>query len=737
MDVKSAFLYGKIKEEVYVCQPSGFEDPEFPHRVYKVEKELYGLHQAPRAWYETLSTYLLDNGFHRGQIDKTLFIKRFKGNILLSQVYVDDIIFGFTTKELCTEFEKMMHKKFQMSYVGELTFFLGLHVTQKDDEIFVRQDNLDKKSTIGGCQILGSKLILWQCKKQTVVANSTTKAEYVAAASCCGQVKQSSMVGFGEMIQYNLTTGLRHLQLADVDGISVLLNTKIFDQLLLMGYVLADDKLTFQKAKGEGSGHPSEPQPPPSTTQPTNEEPIPNVVSSSHQKTQTPRQALTKTQSMAMPNVPLPQGIGASGSPRCPEAMGVPLLRIENLDEEDPSKQGRSMIEEIDQDIRIILVTPTQVSTQGETHSQEDQPEDQLGVLSAAKLKKLSFDEIKKLFETTMKIVNTFVPIKTKFRGRASKLVAGSSQVIITDSAKVGSSKRVAEAKLDYEGSKRQKTNDASGSERVPTPSYDSPLLGVHTPGSDEKKFKQHELAGNVQQQTNDPPLSRGHTLGNDCSRFGGYKIEIESQEAGKEEEKGKKSITHEEEIVTPTQVSTQGDVHSQEDQPEDQLGVLSAAKENIRARVESDEELAQRLQAKEMNKYSEVDQEKMLLKKLSFDEIKKLFETTMKIVNTFVPMKTEFRGRASKLVAGSSQVIITDSAKVRSSKIVAEAKLDYEGSKRQKTNDASGSVQEQPDEEENELSQEDLQQMMMVVPVEEFYVEALQVKYLIIDSEV
>ncbi|GJS52198.1 retrovirus-related pol polyprotein from transposon TNT 1-94 [Tanacetum coccineum] len=92
MDVKSAFLYGKIEEEVYVCQPPRFEDPDFPDRVYKVEKALYGLHQAPRAWYETLSTYLLDNGFQRGKIDKTLFIKRQKGDILLVQVYVDDII---------------------------------------------------------------------------------------------------------------------------------------------------------------------------------------------------------------------------------------------------------------------------------------------------------------------------------------------------------------------------------------------------------------------------------------------------------------------------------------------------------------------------------------------------------------------------------------------------------------------------------------------------------------------
>ncbi|GJV95871.1 putative ribonuclease H-like domain-containing protein [Tanacetum coccineum] len=274
MDVKSAFLYGKIEEEVYVCQPPGFEDPDFPDRVYKVEKALYGLHQAPRAWYETLSTYLLDNGFQRGKIDKTLFIRRF---------------------------EKMMHKKFQMSSMGELTFFLGLQVKQKEDGIFISQDkyvteilkkfgftdvktastpmethkpllkdvdgedvdehlyrsmigslmyltssrpgimfavcactryqvnlkvshlhavkrifrylkgqpklglwypkdspfdlvaytdsdyartSLDKKSTTRDCQFLGCRLILWQCKKQTVVANSTTKSEYIPASNC-------------------------------------------------------------------------------------------------------------------------------------------------------------------------------------------------------------------------------------------------------------------------------------------------------------------------------------------------------------------------------------------------------------------------------------------------------------------------------------------------------------------------------------------------------------------------
>nr|GFB96835.1 putative ribonuclease H-like domain-containing protein [Tanacetum cinerariifolium] len=99
MDVKSAFLYGTIKEEVYVCQPPGFEDPEYPDKVYKVVKALYGLHQDPRAWYETLATYLMENGFQRGTIDQTLFIKKHQKDILLVQIYVDDFIFGLQVKQ--------------------------------------------------------------------------------------------------------------------------------------------------------------------------------------------------------------------------------------------------------------------------------------------------------------------------------------------------------------------------------------------------------------------------------------------------------------------------------------------------------------------------------------------------------------------------------------------------------------------------------------------------------------
>ncbi|KAI3757856.1 hypothetical protein L6452_05399 [Arctium lappa] len=316
MDVKSAFLYGSIEEEVYVCQPPGFENPSYPDRVYKLKKALYGLHQAPRAWYDTLSSYLLENGFERGVIDKTLFTKRKKKDILLVQIYVDDIIFGSTRDNMCKEFEDLMHQRFKMISMGELTFFLGLQVQQKSDGIFICQSkyvqdiltkfgfsdskpastpmethkqitadlegedmdvhhyrsmigslmyltasrpdimfpvcvcarfqvrpkqshfqavkrifrylkwqprlglwyphdspfdliaysdsdlggaNLDKKSTSGGCQFLGARLVSWQCKKQTTVSTSTTEAEYIAAASCCAQVLwiQNQMLDYG------------------------------------------------------------------------------------------------------------------------------------------------------------------------------------------------------------------------------------------------------------------------------------------------------------------------------------------------------------------------------------------------------------------------------------------------------------------------------------------------------------------------------------------------------------
>nr|GFC05852.1 uncharacterized mitochondrial protein AtMg00810-like [Tanacetum cinerariifolium] len=232
MDVKSAFLYDKINKEVYVSQPLGSIDPKFPKRVYKVVKALYDLHQAPKVWYATLSTFLMKSGYRRGIIDKTLFIKKDNKDIMLLQVYVDDIIFGSIKKSWCDEFKALMKSRFQMSSMGELTFFLGLHVKQREDGIFISQDkyiakNLKKfdfmsvktastlietkkplvkdakaadvdvhlyRSMIGSLIYLTTsrpnimRLISWQYKKQIIMATSTIEAEYVAAANCCGQV---------------------------------------------------------------------------------------------------------------------------------------------------------------------------------------------------------------------------------------------------------------------------------------------------------------------------------------------------------------------------------------------------------------------------------------------------------------------------------------------------------------------------------------------------------------------
>nr|GEV18052.1 putative ribonuclease H-like domain-containing protein [Tanacetum cinerariifolium] len=273
MHVKSAFMYGTIDEEVYVSQTPSFVDLKFPNKVYKVVKALYSLHQAPRAWYATLSTFLEKSRYRRGAIDKTLFIKHDKKDIMLVQVYVDDIIFGSTKKSWCDEFEELMKNRFQMSSMGELAFFLGLQVKQKEDGIFISQDkyvaeilkkfnflsvktastpiethkplvkdeeavdvdvhlyrylkrqpklglwypkvssfnleaysnsdyagtNLDRKSTTRGCQFLSRRLISWQCKKQTIVATSTIEAEYVIAAHCCRQVLwiQNQLLDYG------------------------------------------------------------------------------------------------------------------------------------------------------------------------------------------------------------------------------------------------------------------------------------------------------------------------------------------------------------------------------------------------------------------------------------------------------------------------------------------------------------------------------------------------------------
>ena len=141
MDVKSAFLNGKLSKEVYAAQPPGFPDPKYPNHVYRLDKALYGLKLAPRAWYDTLSTFLLSKGFERGKIDKTLFLRKVKGHIILVQIYVDDIIFGPIKPSMCDNFSSLMKSEFKMSMMGELRYFLGLQIKQSKKGIFISQGN--------------------------------------------------------------------------------------------------------------------------------------------------------------------------------------------------------------------------------------------------------------------------------------------------------------------------------------------------------------------------------------------------------------------------------------------------------------------------------------------------------------------------------------------------------------------------------------------------------------------
>nr|GEU95105.1 hypothetical protein [Tanacetum cinerariifolium] len=325
-------------EDFHTCMFACFFLKKNPIGYTKHSKILVGLKLGRRSFFNSRCK--------RGKIDQTLFIKKQKGNILLVRVYVDYIIFGSTNKELCKAFEKLMKDKFQMSLMGELTFFLGLQVKQKEDGIFISQDkyvaeilrksgltdgksasipidtekpllkdpngedvdvhtyrifrylkgkphfglwypkdspfnliaysdsdyagaSLDRKSTTGGCQFLGCRLISWQCTQYTVVATSSTKAEYVAAyalmdptiyVSCIKQFWTSIFIKkSNDVVRLQVLIDRRKviitedsirqaLRLEDADGVDCLPNEEIFTELARMGYESPSTKLTFYKA---------------------------------------------------------------------------------------------------------------------------------------------------------------------------------------------------------------------------------------------------------------------------------------------------------------------------------------------------------------------------------------------------------------------------------------------------------------------------------------------------------
>nr|GEV58590.1 copia protein [Tanacetum cinerariifolium] len=208
MDVKTAFLHGSLKEDMYVCQPEGFIDADHTSHVFNLKKALYGLKQAPRVWYDELSTFLLQNHFFKGGTDPTLFIRRFVNDILVVQVYVDDIIFGSTHPRLnivhatclCARYQAKPTKK-HLKEVKRIFRYLwgtvntGIWYTKNSGFELTGFSNADYvgckdtfKSTSSGAQFLGEKLVSWSSKKQECTTLLTTEGEYVSLSTCCAQV---------------------------------------------------------------------------------------------------------------------------------------------------------------------------------------------------------------------------------------------------------------------------------------------------------------------------------------------------------------------------------------------------------------------------------------------------------------------------------------------------------------------------------------------------------------------
>ncbi|KAK1553149.1 hypothetical protein Q3G72_029697 [Acer saccharum] len=187
MDVKSAFLNGFLQEEVFVEQPKGFVDAHHPNHVYRLKKALYGLKQAPRAWYERLTQFLVDNNYTRGSVDKTLFIKRDNDELFIAQIYVDDIVFGSTNNTKVQQFVDVMSLEFEMSLVGELSYFLGLQIRQMHDGIFITQAKYAKN--------LVKKFGLEKAKHCDTPMSTTLKLSKDASGKSVEQTLYRGMIG--------------------------------------------------------------------------------------------------------------------------------------------------------------------------------------------------------------------------------------------------------------------------------------------------------------------------------------------------------------------------------------------------------------------------------------------------------------------------------------------------------------------------------------------------------------
>ncbi|GJV97980.1 retrotransposon protein, putative, unclassified [Tanacetum coccineum] len=192
-DVKTAFLNGELKEEVYVSQLRGFVSQDNPSHVYKLKKALYGLKQAPRAWYDMLSSFLISQHFSKGAVDPTLFTRKAGNDLLLVQIYVDDIIFASTNTAMCNEFANLMTTKFKMSMMGQMSFFLGLQISQSPRGIFLNQSKyayeiIKKYGMLTSDSVDTPMLTYYGFQFNMILLYYDTKS---AIALCCNNVQHS------------------------------------------------------------------------------------------------------------------------------------------------------------------------------------------------------------------------------------------------------------------------------------------------------------------------------------------------------------------------------------------------------------------------------------------------------------------------------------------------------------------------------------------------------------------
>ncbi|GJU19510.1 retrovirus-related pol polyprotein from transposon TNT 1-94 [Tanacetum coccineum] len=210
MDVKSAFMNGFINEEVYVAQPPGFIDFEKSDHVYKLKKALYGLKQAPKVWYDRLKAFLTKHEYKIQMVDNILFTEKKSSNLIIVQIYVNDIIFGSTCQDMCNEFSKIMHDEFELSMMGELNFFLKLQIKQMEDCIFFNQSKYIKKML----KIFG----LEDSKPMKTHMSSDTKLMKDKECESVGSTKYRGMIGTTHLgLWYPKGTGIETVVYADSD----------------------------------------------------------------------------------------------------------------------------------------------------------------------------------------------------------------------------------------------------------------------------------------------------------------------------------------------------------------------------------------------------------------------------------------------------------------------------------------------------------------------------------------